>query len=193
MMSAPLARTSSGRMALTVAAVPTGIKAGVRISPRCMAMVPLRAPPSVAEMVKAMRVIQGGRLGADMHSINRGERGLNSHSQYWRNQGPEPNPHARAPILRAVGRNRSATAVAEAVEAIAGLDRVGVRRFHDIEPHQRADQDEQRRARQMEVGNEPVDRPEAVAGRDEDGRVAFERTDRAVLAGGALEQAQAGR
>ena len=34
MMSAPLARTSSGRIALTVAAVPTGMNAGVRISPR---------------------------------------------------------------------------------------------------------------------------------------------------------------
>ena len=47
MMSAPDARTSSGRIALTVAAVPTGMKAGVRISPRCMAMTPVRAAPSV--------------------------------------------------------------------------------------------------------------------------------------------------
>ncbi len=38
MMSAPLARTSSGRIALTVAAVPTGMKAGVRISPRGIAI-----------------------------------------------------------------------------------------------------------------------------------------------------------
>ena len=36
MMSAPLARTSAGFIALTVAAVPTGMKAGVRISPRAM-------------------------------------------------------------------------------------------------------------------------------------------------------------
>jgi hypothetical protein len=34
MMSAPVARTSAGRIAFTVAAVLTGMKAGVRISPR---------------------------------------------------------------------------------------------------------------------------------------------------------------
>src|SRR5579884_4103170 len=56
MMSAPLARTSSGRIALTVAAVPTGMNAGVRISPRCMAIMPVRALPSVAEMLKEKRV-----------------------------------------------------------------------------------------------------------------------------------------
>jgi hypothetical protein len=56
MMSAPLARTSSGRIAFTVAAVPTGMKAGVRISPRCMAIVPVLAAPSVAEIVKENRV-----------------------------------------------------------------------------------------------------------------------------------------
>ena len=57
-MSAPVARTSSGRIALTVAAVPTGMNAGVRISPRCIAMVPVRAAPSVAEMLKVKRVIR---------------------------------------------------------------------------------------------------------------------------------------
>ena len=40
MMSAPVARTLSGFIALTVAAVPTGMKAGVRISPRRMAIAP---------------------------------------------------------------------------------------------------------------------------------------------------------
>ena len=45
----------------------------------------------------------------------------------------------------------------------------------------------------MEVGDQAVDRLEAVAGRDEDRRVALERLDRAVLAGRAFEQAQRGR
>ena len=58
-MSAPLARTSSGRMALTVAAVPTGMKAGVRISPRAVAIVPVRAAPSVADREKAKRDMAG--------------------------------------------------------------------------------------------------------------------------------------
>src|SRR4051794_2761193 len=56
MMSAPEARTSSGRIALTVAAVPTGMNAGVRICPRSIAMAPVRAAPSVALVVKAKRV-----------------------------------------------------------------------------------------------------------------------------------------
>ena len=55
MMSAPLARTSAGFMALTVAAVPTGMKAGVRMSPRCIAIIPLRAAPSLAVIEKAKR------------------------------------------------------------------------------------------------------------------------------------------
>jgi hypothetical protein len=41
---------------LTVAAVPTGMKAGVRISPRCVVIVPVRAAPSVPEIEKAKRV-----------------------------------------------------------------------------------------------------------------------------------------
>jgi hypothetical protein len=57
-MSAPLARTSSGRIALTVAAVPTGMNAGVRISPRCIEMLPVRAAPSVVAMEKEKRVIR---------------------------------------------------------------------------------------------------------------------------------------
>jgi hypothetical protein len=55
MISAPAARTSPGFIAFTVAAVPTGMKAGVRISPRIMETVPVRAAPSVAEMEKEKR------------------------------------------------------------------------------------------------------------------------------------------
>src|SRR3954468_24766069 len=58
-MSAPDARTSAGLTAFTVAAVPTGMNAGVRISPRCIAIVPSRALPSVWWMVnwkRGMRV-----------------------------------------------------------------------------------------------------------------------------------------
>jgi hypothetical protein len=51
-MSAPVARTLSGIIAFTVAAVPTGMKAGVRISPRGVLIAPVRARPSVAETVK---------------------------------------------------------------------------------------------------------------------------------------------
>src|SRR3990172_4770157 len=51
-MSAPAARTCSGSIALTVAAVPTGMKAGVRILPRGVSISPRRAAPSVARMEK---------------------------------------------------------------------------------------------------------------------------------------------
>ena len=51
-MSAPVARTLSGIIALTVAAVPTGMKAGVRMSPRGVLMVPVRALPDVASSEK---------------------------------------------------------------------------------------------------------------------------------------------
>ena len=47
-MSAPSARTSSGYIALTVPAVPTGMKAGVRMTPRGVAIAPVRAAPSIA-------------------------------------------------------------------------------------------------------------------------------------------------
>src|SRR5689334_2997165 len=72
MMSAPLARTSSGRIALTVAAVPTGMKAGVRISPRSMAIVPVRADPSVAVISKEKRGIGGGLSGFRTYSSRSG-------------------------------------------------------------------------------------------------------------------------
>ena len=53
-MSAPVARTLSGSIALTVAAVPTGMNAGVRISPRGSRRTPLRARPSRAAISKAI-------------------------------------------------------------------------------------------------------------------------------------------
>src|SRR4029079_18625888 len=62
MISAPEARTSSGRIAFTVAAVPTGMKAGVRISPRFIAMSPVLAGPSLACVTKLKRVIATERL-----------------------------------------------------------------------------------------------------------------------------------
>ena len=62
MMSAPVARTSAGRIAFTVAAVPTGMKAGVRISPRSIWMVPVRALPSVAEYRNGIAGVIGSRI-----------------------------------------------------------------------------------------------------------------------------------
>ena len=46
-------------MALTVAAVPTGMKAGVRIMPRGVEIAPVRARPSVAWTVKENSALTG--------------------------------------------------------------------------------------------------------------------------------------
>lgn len=64
MMSAPLARTSAGRIAFTVAAVPTGMKAGVRISPRSIWILPVRALPSVAVILKSNRCVIKSAIAA---------------------------------------------------------------------------------------------------------------------------------
>ena len=52
--SAPSARTSSGSSVFTVPFVPTGMNAGVRISPCAVRMTPARAAPSVASSVKQL-------------------------------------------------------------------------------------------------------------------------------------------
>ena len=52
MISAPVERTCSVVSAFTVPAVPTGMKAGVRMSPRGVFSTPVRAPPSVARSWK---------------------------------------------------------------------------------------------------------------------------------------------
>ena len=52
-----MARTFSGIIAFTVAAVPTGIKAGVLISPRGVVITPVRAFPEVAESLNENLVL----------------------------------------------------------------------------------------------------------------------------------------
>ncbi len=59
---APVARTLSGIIAFTVAAVPTGMKAGVRISPRGVSITPVLARPSVAFREKEKRCVMSGLL-----------------------------------------------------------------------------------------------------------------------------------
>tara|TARA_B100000902_G_C26486224_1_gene517124 strand:- start:269 stop:469 length:201 start_codon:yes stop_codon:yes gene_type:complete len=48
MTSAPVERTEHGNMAFIVPAVPTGMKAGVLISPLAVFILPKRALPSMA-------------------------------------------------------------------------------------------------------------------------------------------------
>lgn len=51
-MSAPVSLTDPGSIAFTVAAVPTGINAGVLISPRAVVIVPSLALPEVELSLK---------------------------------------------------------------------------------------------------------------------------------------------
>ncbi len=61
-MRAPVAATASGVIALTVAAVPTGMKAGVSILPCAVVSRPSRAAPSRARISKPIR--HGVRSGS---------------------------------------------------------------------------------------------------------------------------------
>src|SRR3990167_3932951 len=86
-------------------------------------------------------------------------------------------PQRAAPsVARSLNNERG---VAVGVEAVARADRVSVRLHDQLPPRERADQHEERRARQVEVGQEDVHRAEAEAGRDVEGGLAGERGDAA--------------
>src|SRR5690606_10521986 len=77
-------------------------------------------------------------------------------------------------------------------ETIARFDRVRVRLLDALEAGERRHEHEERRARQVEVREEKVDRLEPVARRDEEPRLAGERANPAALVGRALEEAERG-
>ena len=54
---APLARLDGVWRGKAWTMLPTGMNAGVRISPRCMRIVPVRAAPSIAPILKEKRAI----------------------------------------------------------------------------------------------------------------------------------------
>ena len=95
-------------------------------------------------------------------------------------------------VAHRLGRIKQ-TRIAVGIETIAGRDRVRIGALHRVEPAEGRDQHEQRRARQMEIGQHQVDRAEFVAGRDEDRGFAGEGPQFAILAGGAFQQPQRGR
>ena len=83
--------------------------------------------------------------------------------------------------------------VAVAVEAVAGGDGVGVGREHPLAAGEGRDQQEQRRARQVEVREERVDRAELVARHDGQIGPAGPGGDGAVRARGRLQRADGRR
>src|SRR5208337_2456850 len=155
-MSAPSALTVSGRIALTVAAVPTGMKAGVRMTPRDVVISPSRAEPSTARTAKETSSVMPT---SDL---------------------------LFCPTDQEAG-------VAVGIEAITRFDRMRIGRPHALEPAEGADEHEERRARQMEIGQKGVDRAEAVARRNEDRGLAGERPNAAALVRRGLDKAGGGR
>ena len=83
--------------------------------------------------------------------------------------------------------------VAVGIEPIAAVDGVRIGAPHHVETAEGADQHEQSRARQVEIGQHGVDGAEAVARRDEQRRLAAIGRERAVLGGRAFDQPQRGR
>ena len=70
---------------------------------------------------------------------------------------------------------------------------MGVGGFDAIKPGEGRDQHEQGRARQVEIGQQQIDRAETVARQNEEPGFARERADFAGFGGGGFEEAQAGR
>ena len=172
-MRAPVAATASGVIALTVAAVPTGMKAGVSMAPCAVVSRPSRAAPSRARISKPIVTAPApGRRNLD--------------------RGRPARIAGRRPAIR--GRrclDQAGVAVGE--KAVALGDGVRVGGLDPVEPGQRRDQHQQRRARQVEIGQQHVDRAKPVARQDEQPRLAVEGPDLAAFGGGAFEEAHAGR
>src|SRR5262245_51045305 len=86
-------------------------------------------------------------------------------------KGPRPAELQRGRVT--VSTREKQARITIRIEAITGLNRMGVGRLHGVETHERADQHEQGRARQVKVGDQSVDRLEVVARGDEDCRIAL--------------------
>lgn len=156
MISAPSARTSAGFIPLTVPAVPTGMNAGVRISPRAVWMAPVRADPSVAAILKSNLDKMKARprwvccACRSRHALNH-DRVWCAHASAWRLL----EPNARTPLVCTLVRclplshaisgsaRQQQTRIAVTVEPVAGCNRMCVRRLHPIAAHQRANKHEQ--------------------------------------------------
>src|SRR5882724_12674784 len=87
------------------------------------------------------------------------------------------------PYLSIVGAKQQA-GIAIGVEPVAAGDRVGIGPLHGVETTERRHQHEQRRTRQVKIGQENIDRAKTIARRDEDRGLSSEWLYRAVFRGG---------
>ena len=98
-LGVPADRTSSRNMAFTVPAVPTGMKAGVLISPREVSMRPRRPMPSVARREKEK---SDGVLMGRSYTAHRGRESLGIGRRRLRPRDPtlDPSPQGGGSRLR---------------------------------------------------------------------------------------------
>src|SRR5262245_11736234 len=137
-MLAPSRRSSSTVTPLTVAWVPTGMKAGVCTTPCGVATSPERAAPSVA-----IRRNENGSGTLYPPSWP----GLSRPSTFWVDQVVKAwMPGTRPGMTWLVLSSKQQTRIAIGVEPIARLDGVRIGPFHGVEAAERGDQHEQRRA-----------------------------------------------
>src|SRR5947207_2385026 len=89
------------------------------------------------------------------------------------------------------GLNQAGVAVGEKPVELGNGVRIGG--FDAIETGEGCDEHHERRARQVEIGQQQVDGAEAIAGQDEQARLAREFVHFTGFGGGAFEEAQARR
>src|SRR5947208_3300376 len=77
--------------------------------------------------------------------------------------------------------------IAIRIESIAAVDGVGVGPFHRLQAAESRYQHEQRRARQVKIGQEDIDRAKAISGRNEYRGLVAEGLDAAVGQCGAFQ------
>src|SRR5215218_503506 len=97
----------------------------------------------------------------------------------------------RGAATSGVGTEQQA-GVAVGIEPVALLDGMGISRLHGVKPTEGCHQHEQRRTRQVKIGQKDVNAAKAIARGDEDRSLAIERLDCAVLGGGAFQKPQRG-
>src|SRR5260370_2925903 len=76
------------------------------------------------------------------------------------------------------------------IEPVAAFDRVGIGLLHGVETAESRYQHEQRRTRQVEIGQENIDRAETIAWSDEDRGVTSERFGRSCFRRSPFQQPQ---
>src|SRR4029077_15821497 len=80
--------------------------------------------------------------------------------------------------------------IAIGIEPVAVGDGVGIGPFHAVETAESGYQHEQRRTRQVEIGQENIDRSETISRGDEDRGLAGERLDGAVFRSSTFQKPQ---